>query len=264
MKCPGCGKKIPSGSTVCPYCGVRKECLACASDLILSSSFCPLCGSHFVVLRPDPDRMEKGQDQDFYDVRDEEEALETEMMRYRGFSFAMEENQERIISLTADMQNRIRNRIMDQLMISEKELAEYLISRFEEDREILDSLRIPKPGQAGDPDDETIHERIEKKIQELAARILEDLSHPEPDDPGDGDDEDERFEELSCYDAETLSTACGFNAESGRFDSRGIGFFESDEGWDVRDLLEDFSFDLEEDTVSSPGGDLTCGISYIE
>ena len=59
MKCPGCGKKIPSGSTVCPYCGVRKECLACASDLTLGSSFCPLCGSHLVILRPDPDRQEK-------------------------------------------------------------------------------------------------------------------------------------------------------------------------------------------------------------
>lgn len=265
MKCPGCGKKIPSGSTVCPYCGVRKECLACASDLTLGSSFCPLCGSHLVVLRPDPDRQEKSPDQDYYDVRGEEETLETEMMRYRGFSFAMEEDQERIISLTADMQNRIRNRIMDQFMISERELAEYLISRFEEDREILDSLKIPEPGQAGDPDDRTLRERAEEKIQELAARILRDLSHTESEeDEGDGDEEDERFEPLSCYDAETLGTACGFDVASGRFDSRGIGFLASDEGWDVRDLLEDLSFDFEEDTVSSPGGCLTCGISYIK
>lgn len=59
MKCPGCGAEISPDSYACPYCGVKKECLACASGLTLGASFCHFCGSNLVVLCPDRNAQKK-------------------------------------------------------------------------------------------------------------------------------------------------------------------------------------------------------------
>ncbi len=273
MKCPGCGKEVASDSFSCPYCGVKKECLSCAASLKFGSSFCCFCGSNLVGFNPDKNRESDHQksvfDRDVFDeVGHEDDWFKTEMQKYRTYPFAMNEGDGAIISLTADMQNRIKNRILKLTRASEEELADYLIIRSKEDEEkyraVSESIGVSEDGRTVELDDQKIRQRMKSSIQQIFNQIIGSLSDERNEEAFDDDeDEDDRFELLFEYAFETLRIALGYDTVSRRFGAFDPGFLASDKGWEIQQLLEDLDFKLQERTIENPYSHIDYNIVFI-
>lgn len=274
MKCPGCGKEVSSDSFACPYCGMKKECLSCASSLKFGSSFCCFCGSNLVGFNPDKngksDHQKSMFDRDVFDkVGHEDDWFKTEMQKYRTYPFAMNVGDGTIISLTADMQNRIKNRILKLTRASEKELADYLMIRSKKDEEeyssVADTIKISGDVRNVELDDQKIRQRMKSSIQGVFNKIIGSLS-PERNEEvfGADDDEDNRFELLFVYAFETLRIALGYDTAGRRFGAFDPGFLASDEGWEIQQLLEDLDFKLQERTIENPDSHIDYDIVFVK
>ncbi len=149
------------------------------------------------------------------DEVEEEDGIEEETEEslnwedYSEYPFAMETVNGCIISMTAEMQERLRAGLLNRMKVTEAELCAYLSS--EDD---------------GKPRDNRISLIIGEEYVELTELL-------------------------------------GFDADEGKFDPEGIGFLESEYGWEAKDLLQIAGFSLYEDIRYGAHGHDTNGVYYI-
>ncbi len=69
--------------------------------------------------------------------------------------------------------------------------------------------------------------------------------------------------EKALIDAESLSELLGFDFIDGAFLCEGLGFLDSNLGWDAKNLLEQLGFCLSSDIDYGPHGHGTTGVVYL-
>lgn len=73
-----------------------------------------------------------------------------------------------------------------------------------------------------------------------------------------------RFGPIAGYGYDVLVELLGFAEDEGEFIPWGLGFLDSQYGWEAKELLESLGFELEENISHGPHGHDTNGVIYIQ
>ncbi len=161
------------------------------------------------------------------EISDSAEDESEEWEDYADCPFAMEAVNGEIISLTADMQEKMKDRIIEKFGITEEELISWLVDYLNGDES---------------EDDQ------------------EDESEDEPE----NDPKAEWLDMLGGVDPDALAEILGFDLAAESFSFEDIGFLESEYGWEAKELLEELGFEIVEEIENGPHGHGTHGIVYIQ
>lgn len=101
---------------------------------------------------------------------------------------------------------------------------------------------------------EKIMERIHKRLKIKEDELIEYLK--------DGDSDDERFDPLGDIGVDALAVALGYDEDSEEFKRDGVGFLESEFGWEVKELMELLEFKIHEKIQEGPHGHDTYGVYW--
>ena len=79
-----------------------------------------------------------------------------------------------------------------------------------------------------------------------------------------GEEEEIENEFLADFDSDFLMEILAFDPETGTFSPDGIGFLDSQYGYETKELLESLDYALEEEVNEGPHGHGSYGVYYLE